>query len=175
MFLQTTAKLTISYSYIGLAHRAALRLGLHRSVAANFTPIEQELRKRIFWVIRSMDIYFSTILGLPMTVNDDDIDQEYPLETDDEYITPVGILPMPLGRVSLMVGANAHIRLVGIMGKVLRSVYPVRPHGHKKESSHTYMISYATIRDIEGELDSWQKALPSVLQEDDEPPPGLRR
>ncbi|PTB53859.1 hypothetical protein M431DRAFT_531499 [Trichoderma harzianum CBS 226.95] len=102
--------------------RAALRLGLYRFVFGNFNALERELRKRIFWAIRNMDIYVSTLLGLPLLVSSDDIDQEYPLEVDDEYITPAGILPMPVGRTSLMMGVNAHTRLVDIIVKVSQDI-----------------------------------------------------
>ncbi|PKK52593.1 hypothetical protein CI102_3270 [Trichoderma harzianum] len=118
--------------------RAALRLGLYRFVFGNFNALERELRKRIFWAIRNMDIYVSTLLGLPLLVSSDDIDQEYPLEVDDEYITPAGILPMPVGRTSLMMGVNAHTRLVDIIVKVVKY--------------------------IEKDLESWMKSLPEVLQ-----------
>lgn len=175
LFLQASAKLSISYAYIGLAQRAALRLGLHRSVAANFTPIERELRKRIFWVVRSMDVYVSTICGLPLAVNDDDIDQEYPLEIDDQYITPAGILPMPSGRISLMVGANAHASLVDIMVKVLKYIYPVRISSAQTSPGRTYMVSHSKIREIEVELDAWSAALPPPLQPGREGYPELER
>lgn len=65
LFLQSSAKLSTCYSYVGIALRSALRLGLHRNVVADFNPIERELRKRIFWVVRKMDVYVSTLLGLP--------------------------------------------------------------------------------------------------------------
>ncbi|QYT02154.1 Zn(2)-C6 fungal-type domain-containing protein [Trichoderma simmonsii] len=124
LFLQSSAKLSTCYSYIGIAQRAALRLGLHRLVSGNFNALERELRKRLFWAVRNMDIYVSTLLGLPLLVSGDDIDQEYPLEVDDEYITPAGILPMPVGRTSLMMGVNAHTRLVDIIVKVVQICLP---------------------------------------------------
>lgn len=57
MFLQASAKLSTCFSHIGIALRSAVRMGLHRSVANHFCPIEQETRKRVFWVVRNMDIY----------------------------------------------------------------------------------------------------------------------
>lgn len=57
MFLQASAKLSTCYSHIGLALRSAVRMGLHRSVSVNFNPIDREIRKRLFWVIRNMDTY----------------------------------------------------------------------------------------------------------------------
>lgn len=57
MFLQASAKLSTCFSHIGIALRSAVRMGLHRSVPNQFSPIEQETRKRVFWVVRNMDIY----------------------------------------------------------------------------------------------------------------------
>ena len=57
MFLQASSKLSTCCSHIGIALRSALRMGLHRSIPNRFSPVEQETRKRVFWVIRTMDIY----------------------------------------------------------------------------------------------------------------------
>ncbi len=57
MFLQASAKLNTCFSHIGIALRSAIRMGLHRCVPNEFSPLEQETRKRTFWVIRNMDIY----------------------------------------------------------------------------------------------------------------------
>ena len=58
--------------------RSALRMGLHRSYAGQFNPIEAEIRKRVFWIVRKLDIYVGAMLGLPQTLSDDDIDQGLP-------------------------------------------------------------------------------------------------
>lgn len=71
-------------------------MGLHRSVPNTFNPVERELRKRMFWIIRKLDIYVGALLGLPQMLSSDDVDQEMPLEVDDEYITLEKISPMPL-------------------------------------------------------------------------------
>jgi hypothetical protein len=175
LLLQSSAKLSTCYSYVGIALRAALRLGLHRSVTANFNPIERELRKRIFWVIRKMDVYVCTLLGLPQMLSDEDIDQEYPLSIDDEFITADGILPMPPGRVSLMAGANAHTRLVGIIVKVVKYIYPVKNAKHRSKNDQTYMVSHSKIREIERDLQAWMEELPSALRPGEEAPPELER
>lgn len=57
MFLQASAKLSTCFSHIGIALRSAVRMGLHRSVPNQFSPIEQETRKRTFWTIKNMDVY----------------------------------------------------------------------------------------------------------------------
>lgn len=174
LFLQSSAKLSTCYSYIGIALRSALRLGLHRSVTANFNPIERELRRRIFWVIRKMDVYVSTLLGLPQMLSDEDIDQQYPMAIDSEFISVDGITPMPSDRTPLIAGANAHTALSNIMMKVVRYIYPVK-HAKRSITDQHYMVSHAKIRDIERDLQNWMEDLPSALRPGTEVSPQLER
>jgi len=165
MFLQSSAKLSTCYAYIGVALRSALRMGLHRSFPDDFDPIAAETRKRVFWVVRKMDTYVGALLGLPHTITDDDIDQEFPAEVDDEYITEEGILPMPEGRVSVMSAANAHTNLVTILTKIVHYVYPLKG-SHSTMAGKTlksYGVSYGKIMEIERDLQEWQDKLPPCL------------
>jgi hypothetical protein len=167
LFLQSSAKLATCYSYIGVALRSALRMGMHRSFNSNFSPIEAECRKRIFWVIRRMDIYVGAILGLPYTLNEDDIDQDLPTEVDDEYITQKEILPMPKGKISAMTANNRHTELVNILGRIVRVIYPMKTtanHGEKSPFVNTYTVSLASIRNIEQSLQNWFDSLPMELR-----------
>ncbi|KAB8072998.1 fungal-specific transcription factor domain-containing protein [Aspergillus leporis] len=175
LFLQSSAKLSTCYSYVGIALRSALRLGLHRSVSANFNPLEQELRKRVFWVVRKMDVYVSTLLGLPQMLSDDDIDQEYPMAVDGDFITRDGILPTPPGYTPLMAGANAHTRLSNIMLKVVKYIYPVKNAQHRSESDQRYVVSHSKIREIERDLQAWMEELPAALRPGTEVSPQLER
>ncbi|KAL3419637.1 fungal specific transcription factor [Phlyctema vagabunda] len=173
MFLQSSANLSTCYSYIGIALRSALRMGLHRNLPGNFSPIERETRKRVFYIIRKMDTYVSALLGFPQMLDNDDIDQELPLEVDDEYITKDAVLPMPPGRISIYAAANAHTRLMVILSKVIKDIYPIKGleqslHGGNKAS---YVISHAKITDIEQELAEWLDKLPMALRPGDEGTP----
>ncbi|PWY92343.1 hypothetical protein BO70DRAFT_357455 [Aspergillus heteromorphus CBS 117.55] len=174
LFLQSSAKLSTCYSYVGIALRSALRLGLHRKMTAQFTPLEQELRKRIFWVVRKMDVYVSTLLGLPLMLSDDDIDQEYPESVDSEFITRDGILTMPSDRTPLMAGANAHTRLSSIILKVVKYIYPVK-HAQHRGSDQRYVVSHSKIREIERDLQAWMEELPAALRPGTEVSPQLER
>ena len=120
IFLQSSAKMATCYSFVGIALTSSLRMGLHRCVSVDFNPVVCETRKRIFWVIRKMDTYISALLGLPKTISDEDVDQELPLEIDDEYITKDKILPMPEGQLSMIAAGNAHIQLMRILAKVVK-------------------------------------------------------
>lgn len=170
LFLQSSAKMSQCYAYVGVALRSALRLGLHRAAAGNFDPIEAESRKRVFWIVRKMDIYVGAMLGLPQTLSDDDVDQEYPLEVDDEYITKEAILPQPEGVVSLMTAFNAHTRLVQILQKIVRKIYPIKIPEPQRAGDKAYSVSFSTIREIESELEEWKKSLPPILTPCEAPP-----
>ncbi|KAI5781651.1 fungal-specific transcription factor [Peziza echinospora] len=160
IFLQSSTKMSTCYSYVGIALSAALRMGLHRTIELNMTPIERETRKRIFWTVRKMDTYVSALLGLPKGIADEDIDQEMPLEIDDEYITDTEILPIPKGVLPIMTAANAHTRLLKIMAKVVKAVYPLKPGSAVKNTP--YSVGFASIREIENDLKQWSAALPDL-------------
>jgi hypothetical protein len=165
-FLQSSAKLSTCYAYIGVALRSALRMGLHRSFTDSFTPIEAETRKRVFWVIQRMDTYVGALLGLPHSLSSDDIDQELPTEVDDEYITETAILTMPAGQVSYIAASNQHTKLVLILDKIVKFVYPLKGSGASAHGATTkaYSVSYAKILEIERDLKDWQDKLPMGLK-----------
>lgn len=176
LFLQSSARLSTCYSYIGIALRSAIRMGLHRSVSNVFDPVETELRKRIFWIVRKLDIYVGALLGLPQMLSNDDIDQEMPLEIDDEYITTEKISPMPPGHLSLFTALNDHTRLVEILAKTMKFIYPIKGTHHSRgKTSHSYVVSHASIREIEQDLQYWMEALPTQLRPGEEAPPEFMR
>lgn len=166
LFLQATSNLSACYSFVGVALRSALRIGLHRNLQhEKISLLEQEIRRRVFYVIRQMDIYVSTMLGFPLLLNIDDIDQLYPTEVDDEYISSAGIVSPPPGTPSFE-AFNAQTRLMEILGKIAKHVYPMRgqvqPVFKGDKSSTTYLISYARIKEIESELQGWYERLPET-------------
>jgi hypothetical protein len=166
LFLQASSNLSTCYSYIGVALRSAVRMGMHRNLVGNFNLIERETRRRVFWVIRKMDTYVAALLGFPKMLSDEDIDQVLPMEVDDEYITKDVILPMPAGKLSVYVACNAHTRLMGILAKVITYIYPIKgiEQSVQPTSSSTYVVSHAKIREIEGDLKDWLDKLPMALR-----------
>jgi hypothetical protein len=176
MFLQSSATLSTCYAYIGVALHSAVRMGLHRRIAGGFNLIEAETRKRMFWQIRKMDIYVGAMLGLPMMLSDDDIDQEVPLEIDDQYILPDRILPFPPDQVMLTTATNAHTTLVRILQKSVKYIYPIKTVVHaENKSAQTYMVSHAKIREIERDLQGWMENLAMGLRPGGEVSPQLLR
>jgi hypothetical protein len=170
LFLQATSNLSACYSFVGMALRSALRMGLHRHLQhEQIDTVEDETRRRVFYVIRQMDIYVSTLLGFPLLLHGDDIDQPYPTEIDDEFITPTAFLQPPPGSSSFYVAFNAHTRLMEILAKITKHVYPMKGSGRSvksqkssssKASAVSYSVSYSRIKEIEGDLHDWFEKLP---------------
>jgi hypothetical protein len=177
LFLQSSANLSTCYSYIGIALRSSLRMGLHRNLAHNFGPIEQQVRRRVFWVVRKMDTYVSAMLGFPQMLSLDDVDQKLPAEVDDEYITKEGISSMPEGKTSIYAAANAHTSLMIILAKVIKYIYPTKGLEESVQSSvnSSYVISHAKIREIERDLKEWLDKLPMGLRPGGDASPNIVR
>lgn len=166
LFLQATSNLSTCYSYVGIALRSAVRMGLHRNITSNFNPIERETRRRVFWVVRKMDTYVSALLGFPRMLSDADIDQPLPVEVDDEFITREGILTMPEGKTSLYAASNAHTKLMTVLEKVIEYIYPIKgiEQCTKESSKPTYAVSHSKIKEIERDLQDWLDQLPMALR-----------
>lgn len=159
-FLQCTAKLLTCYSFIGVAFRAALRMGLHRKVP-NENMMDQENRRRLFWCIYKMDVYMSTILGVP-SISDDEIDQEFPTEIEDENITERTYLLDVTNNLSPIAIANHHTKLMIILRHIVKHVYPINTDSfyqkHQGESILTSLIS--SVKLMEQELQTWVELVP---------------
>ncbi|KAF5247595.1 hypothetical protein FANTH_6346 [Fusarium anthophilum] len=82
----------------GLALRQCIELGYHRGVK-QFAPVanilQQEMRKRVFWVAQGIDCTVAVRLGRPLGIPPQEIDAELPLDLDDSIITETGIVELP--------------------------------------------------------------------------------
>lgn len=154
IYFQSLGLMHCCYSYISVAIASAFRMGLHRSLVLRFfDPIEQEVRKRAFWVLQTMDTYVATMLGLPKNIRAEDFDQDLPIDIDDEFITADGIIPMPDGHTSIMAVANAHTKLLLIMANVVARIYPNQKQLSRECSS--YQVDYTRVVNVEAELEDW--------------------
>jgi hypothetical protein len=99
-----------------------------------------------------------------------------PSEVDDENITTTGIRPMAEGQISDMAGVNAHTNLVGILGKTVKLIYPIKgmQHGASGQPG-SYMVSHAKVREIEADLKAWGEALPMDFRPGNDGSPRMQR
>ncbi|KAH6529959.1 hypothetical protein HBI07_172370 [Parastagonospora nodorum] len=80
LFLVSMLRLNAASRLGGLVNRMAVQLGLHRCPAryASFSVTEKELRQRIFWSLYTIDRFICQSMGLPLGINDDDVDVCFP-------------------------------------------------------------------------------------------------
>ncbi|SCU96889.1 LADA_0H03290g1_1 [Lachancea dasiensis] len=161
IFLQCSAKLTTCYSLVGIALRAALRIGLHKkSSLVGCSPVEAEVKKRLFWTIYKIDVYVNIIMGLPVTLEESDIDQELPGNFNDEDITESGIQSCLSGvQISSCALSNEHTKLIRITKRIYDEV-----RSHKKKDSPSPLPHLRTVQMLQAELDEWQMYLPPQLK-----------
>jgi hypothetical protein len=159
IYLQALGMIPTCYSYISLAMAASKRMGLHRSDSlTKLNIVERETHKRIFWALRTMEAYITTILDLPKTLSDEDTDQEFPGEIEDCPMSKPNTQGFIYSSARSMGFANAHTRLLMIMSKLKRFILgsgkPDSGEGGK------YRVDYAQIVEVEKELESWILELP---------------
>ncbi|OLL26975.1 putative transcriptional regulatory protein [Neolecta irregularis DAH-3] len=111
---------------LGMIVQSSLLVGLHRHGEGwNFNPIESQERRVTFWTIYMLDKYFSSVVGLPSILQDDDIDQRLPYEADYNCITKDGIFPGE-NTCSKQLKMFIHlIKIAQIQSKIQKKVYRV--------------------------------------------------
>lgn len=166
IFLQGSARLGECYSYIGMALRSVLRLGLHRRLPVSSSKADQELWKRLFWAIRKIDIHLSTLLGLPRMLDDHELDQDYLHSPYGDSISSIQTQTMPSDQSSLMAGVNAHTRLSKIFLKMLKSLFYVKGSTLGFQLEQGYPTIHSRILEIERDLQKWTAELPLWLHPD---------
>lgn len=157
IFLQCNANLSSGYSYIGLALRSAIKHNFHRKTSLqNLNVLQQETIKRLFWTIYKTDIYMNCILGLPNSLDGSLIDQEFPMDIDDDKIFFDKVLPQPKGKLSSVGMNNEHTKLILIMNHTHNILYPM--------SLEVTSISHKEINKLESQLSNWLTCLPYQLK-----------
>ncbi|KAJ7591638.1 fungal-specific transcription factor domain-containing protein [Mycena floridula] len=105
------------WSQLGIAIRAAQSYGVHRKKPwykhlAN--PVTNELFKRVWWVLVSMDRVLSASVGRPCMILSEDFDVELPIECDDEYWEhpdPAKAFKQPSNKPSILSSFLAYTQL----------------------------------------------------------------
>ncbi|KAF1813659.1 hypothetical protein P152DRAFT_287686 [Eremomyces bilateralis CBS 781.70] len=109
---------------VSILVRLAMRMGYHRDPAPypNVTPFQGEMRRRVWAVIRNMDLLFSNQAGLPPIVRSSDTNTELPLNVyDDELDEQMKTLPIgrPMREATPATYMIQKTRLVALFGTIV--------------------------------------------------------
>ncbi|KAK0951547.1 DNA-binding transcription factor cat8 [Friedmanniomyces endolithicus] len=143
-------------SYKGLSMTLSARLGLHQSQKRfALGTLTCETRKKVFWTLYTVDSFTAVTLGLPKQLKDDDVNCEYPVDADDEYVTERGFKPTLPGESTKLSSALALFRAARILSKILEDVFPAKT---------SYELSMKKLGELSDELDAWRKSLAPHLR-----------
>jgi hypothetical protein len=86
----------VIWSLCGLACRIAITMGLHRD-GSNFaiSPLDVEIRRRLWWQILTLDIRASEYHGWDPVIVQHAFDTKFPLNVEDEDVTAATSTPPP--------------------------------------------------------------------------------
>ncbi|PHH93227.1 hypothetical protein CDD83_10165 [Cordyceps sp. RAO-2017] len=139
-----------------MALHRALELNLHRSSKkpGEGTDLQNELRKRVWWVILTVVVAINGRRGCPLPVNVQDFDTEFPEPIADELLTDQGVdtsqtLPCPY------LAGLAGFKIVPLFMEMYANIYSVR------RDAQNYVN---VVNALEGQLQQWEAELPDSLR-----------
>jgi hypothetical protein len=146
------------WTFYGLALRVAQRQGYHREMAkvsARATPFAAEMRRRTWFMLRSMDLLHSSQQGMPPMVDPALCDTRIPTHlTDEDFDEDTVILPParpntdPLPILAYITKAP----LCAILDKVLRLALATGPR------------LYSDVLALHAELVAWHDSVPACYR-----------
>ncbi|EEB06976.1 membrane-tethered transcription factor [Schizosaccharomyces japonicus yFS275] len=158
MYRYSRSEVSACWMYLKNALSCSLRLGIHRNLVEGLSLKEIEMRRRVFWALYCYDRHICTIMGFPLGISDEDIDQVLPdYSTSDNLADVNGNITKDKHSQDFYTNG---IQLYKIASLILREVYsPTRRRANNGS------ISCTAISEIEKKMDQFFNNLPRHLQE----------
>ncbi|KAL3471085.1 fungal-specific transcription factor domain-containing protein [Aspergillus californicus] len=180
-YLQGSPELNEAWNFFGLTIRSAMSIGLHINPEHNRTisPVEREIRKRIWWGCFVLDRTLSMKFGRPPSLALlDALDVDLPSEVDDQYITNFNQFPrQPGGHPARITAFIQTIGLSRVIDSVLGMIYPKgRKADTNTKTSMPVQQDFCLMGNmllLEGQLESWWNGLPEHLTKASDLPDGI--
>jgi hypothetical protein len=161
LYLLMSSRFNQAWYTFGHALQIISALGLHRKDVRKHAPaiegrdyIEEQCKRRTFWVAYTLDKYLGVIFGRPRHYHDDDIDQEFPDSINDEDMLRSG--PQAGGIDDCHIDSLIHhAKLAQVAERISREVYSIKavPDNLRLAASHR----------LGAELRQWKASLPAHL------------
>lgn len=159
LFLQGTPNPQPSFFLVAAAIRLAHSIGLHKSGSGfNLNAVENEQRKRVFWIAYLMDKDICLRSGRPPAQDDDDMNVELPSEDPPDN---VGNIPLATTTPSSDAGGKRTMNLFRLMctfaqiqSRVYKNLYSVKA----SRQSDGELLN--TIGDLDAALEEWKDSIP---------------
>ncbi|PWN47701.1 hypothetical protein IE53DRAFT_390176 [Violaceomyces palustris] len=160
-----------SWTILGVAIRALQDIGLHQERALiDFTPFEQEIRRRVFWGAFVLDCIFAINMGRPAALRLSDCDVRLPLCVEDSALMQAeagGPIPSPPNANAKVMSGFIHlIKLNILVQDVVQTLYSPRwqKQNAMKKTGQTSQVraapEYKDMALLSKRLDEWVAATP---------------
>jgi hypothetical protein len=161
LYLLMSSRFNQAWYSFGHALQIISALGLHRRLDRKRTSsahardyIEEQCKRRTFWVAYTLDKYLGVMFGRPRHYHDDDIDQDFPDSVNDEDMSSTG--PRVEATDDCHIDSLIlHAKLAQIAEKISREIYSIKsmPDHARLAASHR----------LGAELREWRASLPPLL------------
>lgn len=150
---------TASYWVVGLAARLCQELGLTEEATiapadTRFNTLEVDMRRRLFWIITSMEYGLAHSLGRPSSfgTRPDYIDVGFFQTVDDRHITPEGVRPGSPSCIKKLIAI--HFFKMRLLQAEIRFMLYLNKKPAPTDDSHSWFI------EMEAKLNEWKKSVP---------------
>jgi hypothetical protein len=154
LFLQGTPNPQPSFFLVSAAVRLAHSIGLHkRGSGFNLNEVENEQRKRVFWIAYLLDKDICLRSGRPPAQDDDDMNVELPSENPPDH---VGSIPLSdeNGKSGTMNLFRLMCQFAQIQSRVYKQLYSVKA----SRQSDGELLN--TIGELDAQLEEWKDSIP---------------
>lgn len=177
MFMPSTLGVGTGWTVLGVAIRALQDIGLHTEKAySEYTPFEQEMRRRAFWAAFVLDGILSINMGRPAALRLSDTSVKFPILASEDALMraesggPIEEQSSFDLRPCLVAGFIHTIKLRIISEDVVNTLYSPRwkqeggvptagnLSGHQRKPG-----TYKDLTVLSKQLDEWEAGVPSYL------------
>ncbi|KXJ90286.1 fungal-specific transcription factor domain-domain-containing protein, partial [Microdochium bolleyi] len=161
-YLQKNDRPNTAYNFVGIAHRMALSLGLHREVATDADDsLLNERRRQVFWVLFCFDCGFSITTGRPPTMYEGFVDCRLPRNVDDMGLNMLSAIPLPVDVPTQYSALIAQTKLARLASTIYTEYLQARTADTKLE--------YQIADTMDQQLGHWRRDLPAYFTSTDVP------
>ncbi|KAH7029491.1 fungal-specific transcription factor domain-containing protein [Microdochium trichocladiopsis] len=154
-YLQKNDRPNTAYNLIGIAHRMALGLGLHREPLHPSNDLLQERRRQLFWITFCFDCGFNITTGRPSSLYEGVVDCRLPQNIDDREVNLNSSAPDAVQVPTTYSALIAQSELVRLSATIYTEFLQAKTANTK--------IEYQVAEAMDQQLKHWRNALPTYF------------
>ena len=148
---------TASYWIVGLATRLCQQLGITEEATvahSKLNPLEVDMRRRLFWIITSMEFGLAHSLGRPSAfgTGPDYINVGFFEAVDDQYITSSGVSPNSPQSIKKLIAIH-FFKMRLLQAEIRRKLYLKKRHEPRNDQDAWFV-------GMEEKLREWRATVP---------------